>query len=87
MLKLKIVIAAGPLLGKNPLNKKFPENTTVQTLKNVFSKLLQIPADEQMVYYKVNEHDPMEILDEDHKIISNYGIKDGSEIIVSDQQN
>ena len=29
MMKLSIVIAAGPLLGKKPLNKKFPENTTV----------------------------------------------------------
>lgn len=29
MMKIQIVIAAGPLLGKKPLNKKFPENTTV----------------------------------------------------------
>lgn len=40
MIPLQIVIAAGPMLGKPPLNKKFPDNTTIITLKNVLSKLI-----------------------------------------------
>jgi len=53
MLKLTIVIAGGPLLGKEPLTKKFPDNTTVGSLKNIFSKILNIPINEQLIYYKV----------------------------------
>ena len=82
MLQLTIVIAGGPLVGKENLSKKFPDNTTVSTLKNVFSKLLQIPSDRQVLYFKLNPQDSREKFDEDHKSLNFYGIKDQSEIIV-----
>ena len=35
-------------------NQKFPENTTILSLKNVFSKLYGIPCDKLIIYYKIN---------------------------------
>ncbi len=86
MLRLHIVVAAGPFLGKKePIIKKFPDNTSIGNLKNVFSKLLQIPAEKQLLYYKINANDPMELLEEDHKLLNYYGIKDDSELIVDEK--
>ena len=84
MIKLTIAIAGGPFLnkGKEPIAKRFPDNTTVANLKNIFSKMVGIPADQQIIYYKVSPNDPMEILDEDHKQITFYGVKDGSVVYV-----
>jgi hypothetical protein len=43
MVELKIVIAGGPLIGKDPFLKKFPENTNIAALKAVVAKLSKIP--------------------------------------------
>ncbi|EGR26902.1 tubulin-specific chaperone e, putative [Ichthyophthirius multifiliis] len=82
MISLKIMAAAGPQLGKPEKVKKFPENTSVLSIKNVLSKLYGIQSDEMIIYYKVNQHDPNEILDEEHKAIGFYGIKNNSVIII-----
>ena len=86
-LSFKITSLAGPLLGRAPLNKKFPSSTTVSTLKNLFAKLIGIPADSQLIYYKNDPHEPMELLDEDYKMLLYYNLKDGAELIVDDSQN
>lgn len=67
MVALTLIAAAGPMLGKADKVKKFPDNTTVLSLKNVISKLYSIPNDKLIIKYRVNKHDPNEILDEDHK--------------------
>lgn len=82
MVSLTLVVAAGPSLGKPEKVKKFPDNTTILSLKSVLSKLYGIPNDKLVLKYRINSHDPNEILDEDHKTLGFYGVKDGSQIII-----
>lgn len=44
MVKLNIIIMWGPFTSKTPI-KKFPDNTTVSTLKNIFQNMYKIPAE------------------------------------------
>ena len=64
--------------------KKFPDNTTVLSLKSVLSKLYGIANDKLVIKYRVNKNDPNEILDEDHKAIGFYGVRDGSMLIIDE---
>lgn len=52
------------------------------SLKSVISKLYGIPNDKLVIKYRVSKHDPNEILDEDHKQIGFYGVRDGSMLII-----
>lgn len=54
MIPLILVAAAGSQLGKPDKTKKFPDNTTILSLKNVLSKLYGIPNDKIVLKYKVN---------------------------------
>jgi len=45
MISVKIIVAAGPHLGTDDIVKKLPDNMTVGTLKNIFSKMFNIAAD------------------------------------------
>lgn len=54
MVSLTLVAAAGPQLGKPDKVKKFPDNTTILSLKNVLSKLYGIPNDRLVLKYRVN---------------------------------
>lgn len=82
MIALTLVAAAGTQLGKPDKVKKFPDNTTVLSMKSVLSKLYGIPNDKLVIKYRVNKNDPNEILDEDHKPIGFYGVRDGSMLII-----
>ena len=44
MVRLVVIVAAGPMTAKK-MNKRFPDNTTVCTLKNIFQNLFKIPSD------------------------------------------
>ncbi|KAL4483876.1 hypothetical protein ABPG72_006251 [Tetrahymena utriculariae] len=82
MVQLNLIAAAGSQLGKPNKSKKFPDNTSILSLKNVLSKLYGIPNDKLILKYRVNQHDPNEILDEDHKTLGFYQIKDNTTLIV-----
>lgn len=83
MLNLDIVIGIGPFIGKPPISKKLPNSTSVIELKNLLSGIIQVPVNDQIIYYKTTSNDPLETLDEDHKSLIYYGLKDKSMIIVN----
>lgn len=88
MLILKITALAGPLVGKDPVKKKFPDSTTIVNLKAVLAKLLSIPLEKINVLYRAPNRtgEPMEVLEEELKSLSYYSVCNGGDIF-ADEKN
>lgn len=51
-ISLKLRAIHGPMVGTEPIIKKFPETTTIQLFKNVMSKLFKIPIAELKISHR-----------------------------------
>lgn len=87
MLTLKISALTGPLVGKEPIKKKFPDSTIIVNLKAVLAKLLTVSAENMMILYRNanNAGEPMEVLEEDLKSLAYYNVSNGGEIFVEEK--
>ena len=85
-IRLSLNAFTGSAMGKPAVKKKFPLNTLITNLKAMLAKLFGIPANKQKVYYKADQNDPFSPLDEDLKDLSYYGLQEGSEIWVGDEE-
>ena len=62
--------------------KKFPMTTLVSSLKISLGGLFKIPSKQIVLHVKINPHDPMEKMEDDHKNIREYSVCSGTEIII-----
>eukprot|EP01015_Nassula_variabilis_P016791 TRINITY_DN2595_c0_g1_i28.p1 TRINITY_DN2595_c0_g1~~TRINITY_DN2595_c0_g1_i28.p1 ORF type:complete len:473 (+),score=81.31 TRINITY_DN2595_c0_g1_i28:65-1483(+) len=84
VVNLKFIAGSGPLVGKDPIKKKFPESTTIGWLKNFSSKTFKIPQSKVVLLYHTEPKDPFIELEEDMKDFLFYGIRNNGEIVVDE---
>lgn len=82
---IKLYALCGPSLGKPPQTKKFTDNTLITNLKAMLAKQFGIPANKQRIWHKADPHDPFIQLEEDLKDLNYYGVREGHEIWVGDE--
>jgi len=87
MILLRLNALSGPCLGKPEVKKKFTDNTLITNLKAMLAKQFGIPAEKQRIYHKADPHDPFVPLDEDLKDLRYYGVDNGHEIWVGDEDS
>jgi Leucine-rich repeat (LRR) protein len=83
---VKLYALCGPSLGKPAQTKKFTDNTLITNLKAMLAKQFGIPANKQRIWHKADPHDPFVPLEEDLKDLNYYGVREGHEIWVGDEE-
>jgi len=82
LVTLKLSASAGPFVGQDPRTKKFPQTTTIQTLKQLLSQMFNLNVDRLIVYYHSDPNEPFQILDDGQRDLQFYSVKQDGAIWV-----